>query len=122
MSETVELLGILEPVVAQTLVESADGGNALKAEVHKVSETLAESRATGGERILVLFFTYESTVRHLFGDFRSNQAGHRRSQEAHRPETHAVGTPRTVLSNAPGALVLPRVWTAPGPAVARLAQ
>ena len=68
----------------------------------------------GGTDFWVCFLHMKPLSDTLFGDFRSNQAGHRRSQGAHRRETHAVGTSRVGLSNAPGASVLPCVWTAPG--------
>ena len=70
---------------------------------------------------MFLFFSQWTGVAAPFGDFRSNGAGHRRSHGAHRRETHAIGTPRAALSNAPGASVLPCVWTAPGAVVARVA-
>ncbi len=42
-----------------------------------------------GERALFLFFSGPG-VADPFGDFRSNGVGHRRSQGAHRRETHVV--------------------------------
>jgi len=45
VSETVELLGILEPVVAQTLIESAEGGTALTEKFIVVLTTVLETLA-----------------------------------------------------------------------------
>ena len=64
--------------------------------------------------MFLLFFPVDQVSQTPFGDFRANRAGHWRSHGAHRRETHAVGTSRVGLSNAPGASVLPCVWTAPG--------
>ena len=61
----------------------------------------------GGTGFVFIFFPLDQVSQTPFGDFRSIRAGHRRSHGAHRRETHAVGTPRSVVSNAPGASVLP---------------